>query len=730
MAQKLTLSDILAKELGYKDGKELKRKISERGGQDFSSNVKGRLESGQGFSQSFSESYQDIGKDIQEKFSKGSAKRFGRKAYMSLFSGDDIFNAYMRGLINKKRVQNVEQKVEESKAEEEKVDQETNVYLEIIAKNSLSMPGIARDMNVLRQNMIKLVKIESEKYNADKNKKQRISPINRADAFFLKEDEREAKLESERQKLSYKPKETKAVTQEKKEEGGGSLIDKIFGFLSKGLNEAISFIFNPKKILPLLLKAFAIGTLLKGLFDGIVSAFQTWKETGSLLESLKGGIGSLVEALTFGFFKKGQVGELIDNIVDGVLSFIDNLKITFYKLKDWVTNNVGIPEIKLGSITAPSWIPKIGGKTFEIPPIGPWYPFKSNPKSTEKQVTTVETSESRKPKGSVEPAPAAASATQASTTGTTTQATTSPTPVSTPKQTDDLKTYEELKVSLENSKMDFKKEKAQAISLLNSDTNRFPNGINLDPGSPDYPEELKSIDKKYELEITNKIKDIRKLESSPSLKGVKKVDDFNIKDLFTPQRVGVTGTPTTNQTAGGTPGAPISASTPISPTAASAPSATPATTPSPTAAASSATEGSAPATTPSPVSPTTSAEIPTAPSPTPSGASIGGSFTENAVSSETPSSGGTSGPLNMPATPISEQGSKLEPTLSPSASNLGQSLSSQSSSLAEEQRMEGKESEIIVNAPTNNVNNSTASKSKAKPSDVYDVDFLQTYSLA
>jgi hypothetical protein len=44
--------------------------------------------------------------------------------------------------------------------------------------------------------------------------------------------------------------------------------------------------------------------------------------------------------------------------------------------------------------------------------------------------------------------------------------------------------------------------------------------------------------------------------------------------------------------------------------------------------------------------------------------------------------------------------------------------------------MEGKESEIIVNAPTNNVNNSTASKSKAKPSDVYDVDFLQTYSLA
>ena len=80
---KETLSDILAKELGYKNARELKETINRRGGGDFASDVKGRLEMGQSISTSFVESAKDIVSDIKE-----SKKRFGERAYTSFFSGD------------------------------------------------------------------------------------------------------------------------------------------------------------------------------------------------------------------------------------------------------------------------------------------------------------------------------------------------------------------------------------------------------------------------------------------------------------------------------------------------------------------------------------------------------------------------------------------------------------------------------------------------------------------
>ena len=58
--------------------------------------------------------------------------------------------------------------------------------LNIIAKNFLLFPSIARDVNVARQNMQKLVKLEGGK------------PAKGADAFFLKAGEREKKLETEK----------------------------------------------------------------------------------------------------------------------------------------------------------------------------------------------------------------------------------------------------------------------------------------------------------------------------------------------------------------------------------------------------------------------------------------------------------------------------------------------------------------------------------------------------
>ena len=77
MANKTTLANTLAQELGYKDAKALKDQIKRSGGGEFSSNVKGRLESGAGFGEAFKESTKDKVADIKETFSKKGLKNFG-----------------------------------------------------------------------------------------------------------------------------------------------------------------------------------------------------------------------------------------------------------------------------------------------------------------------------------------------------------------------------------------------------------------------------------------------------------------------------------------------------------------------------------------------------------------------------------------------------------------------------------------------------------------------------
>ena len=70
--------------------------------------------------------------------------------------------------------------------------QEMNMKLDIVgdntrltAKNTMMMPSMARDMNVMRQNVIKLVKLQGGKAST------------RADGFFLRSFERERATESE-----------------------------------------------------------------------------------------------------------------------------------------------------------------------------------------------------------------------------------------------------------------------------------------------------------------------------------------------------------------------------------------------------------------------------------------------------------------------------------------------------------------------------------------------------
>ena len=90
-------------------------------------------------------------------------------------------------------------KVEATPTPEKESGDDANAFLKIIAKNFMSIHLMARDLNVARQNSIKLVKLEGGE------------STNKADAQFLKADEREAKLESER----AKEQESKKPTPEK-----------------------------------------------------------------------------------------------------------------------------------------------------------------------------------------------------------------------------------------------------------------------------------------------------------------------------------------------------------------------------------------------------------------------------------------------------------------------------------------------------------------------------------
>ena len=65
-----------------------------------------------------------------------------------------------------------------------KLDQLSGV-MSVVAKNSISMPMMARDMNVMRQNIVKLVKAQG------------VKPAQRADAFFMRASEREKAYESQ-----------------------------------------------------------------------------------------------------------------------------------------------------------------------------------------------------------------------------------------------------------------------------------------------------------------------------------------------------------------------------------------------------------------------------------------------------------------------------------------------------------------------------------------------------
>jgi hypothetical protein len=235
--------------------------------------------------------------------------------------------------------------------------------IETIARNSLALPGIAKDMNILRQNIVELARIE--------RKSEEQQDVSKQGDFFESQDVEESQLEAGR----LKPQSPGSPTVIKKDgdmkdssAGGGGFLGGIIDSVKTGLLGGITSLFNPMALLKILGKAFAIGALLYSLFEGITAGFKKWQETGDLSEAIITGLGAMIDFLTFGLFGEDSLRKLINSVGEVVEPIIDSIKQAYYSFKDWIANNVGIPKFEFL------------GKTF-----GPYYPFKKDSSSQVKE---------------------------------------------------------------------------------------------------------------------------------------------------------------------------------------------------------------------------------------------------------------------------------------------------------------------------------------------------------
>ena len=318
----------------------------------FASRYISEIEQGKGLFGGAKEASKDSIKDIGKSFSKENIKT---KLVQSAFGGDDIFSALIRSKLGVKK----KQKKGESPTKEG-VDSN---FLQTIAQNSLALPGIAKDMNILRQNIVELARIE--------RKSEEQQDVSKQGDFFESQDALESQLEAQR----LKPQSPGSPTVIKKDgdmkdssAGGGGFLGGIIDSVKTGLLGGITSLFNPMALLKILGKAFAIGALLYSLFEGITAGFKKWQETGDLSEAIITGLGAMIDFLTFGLFGEDSLRKLINSVGEVVEPIIDSIKQAYYSFKDWIANNVGIPKFEFL------------GKTF-----GPYYPFKKDSSSQVKE---------------------------------------------------------------------------------------------------------------------------------------------------------------------------------------------------------------------------------------------------------------------------------------------------------------------------------------------------------
>ena len=324
-ATKTPITDALARELGYKDAKELKSIMQERN----SGSLKQRFESGQGIREAVFGSFAEKTTQLKKTFTKKGMKGLERRAYRTVFQGDDLLSSYMRGRIESPKTLKEKLPLASPSDSESVSGGGDSEFTRIIAKESMSLPGMARDMNVMRQNIQKLVKLWSSKEDTEAAKGK---PYEQgADEFFMREEQKEAQLEAARGgKKDVSPTPEKDV-----EETKGGMLDKIMSFFSNGFMKAIKTIFNPKMLMKVFSKVFLPVAIIGTLFSGIMDGFKKYQETGSFKDAIVSGLGGMLKFLSFGLFGEDTIKSLFDSISNFFSPITDTISEIFTGIKNF-----------------------------------------------------------------------------------------------------------------------------------------------------------------------------------------------------------------------------------------------------------------------------------------------------------------------------------------------------------------------------------------------------------
>jgi len=314
---------------------------------DFKSKYISELEKGKGLIGGAKSAASSSMDDFKKQFSKES---IAKKA----FGGDDILSALIRGKMGIKKEKGGKSPSKEDSASGGGLGEDATSVLTIIAKNSMSLPGMARDMNVLRQNIVKLVKLKGGKTSRFGGK---------ADAFFKGSKEREETLEAEmasKRKVPAKASSSPAP----KTEGGG--LGGIFSMIKDGLIQGAKFLFNPKNLLKILGKLALPLMIISTLFAGIKAGFEKYQETGNFSEAIVSGLGGMLEFLTFGLLGEDTLKQVFDSLSGVFQPVLDTVSNIFDSVKGFFKNifgdTVDVKEVSSGG--AKSVTPKLpeGGK--------------------------------------------------------------------------------------------------------------------------------------------------------------------------------------------------------------------------------------------------------------------------------------------------------------------------------------------------------------------------------
>ena len=312
---------------------------------DFKSKYISELEKGKGLIGGAKGAASSSMDDFKKQFSKES---IAKKA----FGGDDILSALIRGKMGIKKEKGGKSPSKDGESGGGLGEDATSV-LTIIAKNSMSLPGMARDMNVLRQNIVKLVKLKGGETSRFGGK---------ADEFFKGSKEREDALEAERASKKKIPAKSSSPTPE----GGGGGIGDIFTMIKNGLIQGAKFLFNPKNLLKILGRLALPLLIISTLFSGIKAGFEKYQETGSFTEAIVSGLGGMLEFLTFGLLGEDTLKQVFDSlsgvfqpVLDTVSNIFDSIKGFF---KGIFGGTVDVKEVESGGAKAVT--PKLpeGGK--------------------------------------------------------------------------------------------------------------------------------------------------------------------------------------------------------------------------------------------------------------------------------------------------------------------------------------------------------------------------------